>query len=76
MRTDPIAKKLVIYESVKVLEDRGITQYALVFTEISEGRGLVEFKRQPLGKMDERLLKRFWAPVEACVKALEASKSG
>lgn len=76
MRTDPIAKKMVIYDSVKFLEDRGITHFAMVFTEVSDGHGLVEFKRQPLGEIDKRLLKRFWAPVEACVKALEASKLG
>ena len=64
---------VAIYDSVNMLESRGVSHYALIVKKTGDGRGIAEFRKRPEGPIDKSMITRFWTPVERCIQQAASS---
>lgn len=73
---DPSDKKISVYDAVNFLEPWGVSHYALIFFQRRlDGSWVAEFRKRPVGPIDDSMIIKFWSPVEDCIKQLADRKS-
>ena len=65
---DPAMKDgLIVYDSEKWFDEEGLTHYAVSIQPTGPSTSRAVFRKLPEGKpMSDRVISRFWRPVERC----------